>query len=162
MKEDFDSLASKSSGGKFKQAVKEAKSLLGKVAVEPEEISSPMAEEEKVKKEELPTNAFIVIDPETGAQTVKKRRGRPPKKRPEDFPLVQYGQDKTDSQAKTGKKAATLLKMSELERLRKKIQKILLRPKVKSKEIPIAQEIIRIVFDRKRCSIEQLEVQLIS
>lgn len=146
--DDFDGLSGRSSGGKFKQAVKEARHLLGK---------DPKPEKTE-KTTSQRSNDIIFIDPETGEQKMKKKRGRPPKKRPEDAPppapaaVLQYGHKKTNL------KEAKLIKTAQMGRLRRRLQKILLRPEIKPKELPLAEEIINLLFTQKRCTIDQLDV----
>lgn len=176
--EDWDTLSLKTHGSKFKMALVEASILLGKGGV----LEAPATEEREYEttsridgdfdEKDLPTNAFIEIDPETGEKTIKKRRGRPPKRRPEDLPAIQYKiKAKTRTKVKEKKAAKVpkvkegkktkkhlkLLKDSKVKKHRKTLQKILLRPTLKAREISIAQDIIRILFVKRRCSVEQLD-----
>lgn len=181
--EDWDSHSLKTHGSKFKMALVEASILLGKGGV----LEAPpgIADDHDMRidgdfdEKDLPTNAFIEIDTETGEKTIKKRRGRPPKRRPEDLPAIQYktksktvkekkkvmtekkaektAGTKLRKEGKKKKKHVKLLKDSKVKRYRRTLQKILLRPVIKAEEIPIAQDIIRIIFVKRRCSIEQLE-----
>lgn len=83
---------------------------------------------------ELPTNAFIVIDPVTGEQTLKKRRGRPPKKRPDDFPVLFFkSEDKlnNDDRKYNAESEKRHLSEKELAVYSRKLHKILLRPELK-------------------------------
>jgi hypothetical protein len=156
-------------------ALVEARILLGKGGV----LEAPLEEREfepagrpdgNIQEKDLPTNAFIEIDPETGEKTIKKRRGRPPKRRPEDLPAIQYkaknrsrakGKDRkappVDVKEHKTKKHVKLLKDSKVKRYRRTLQKILLRPTLQTTEIPVAQDIIRVLFVKRRCSVDQLD-----
>lgn len=161
--EDWEQLSSKTYGSKFRQALVEARILLGKT--EPP-VESPSGESFEGEEKDLPTNAFIEIDPETGLRTLKKRRGRPPKHRPEDLPAIQYKKQKIspeknhENSSEKKSRSVKLIKMSEVIRLRRKLQKALLRPELREDELQIAQEIIRRIFGEKpryKISVDQLE-----
>jgi len=170
--EDWDELSSKTSGPRFKLAITEARLMLSGKEEDEVIVQAKTSEKQKrlkahtsksvivnenIKEADLPTNAFIEIDPETGEQTIKKRRGRPPKKRPDDLPAVQYKESRKKEKTRSGTKEKKFYKLSKVTGLRRKLQKILLRPTPRSKEMQIAQDIIGALFERKRCSLQQVE-----
>lgn len=165
LEKDWDALSTKSHGAKFRMALDEARRLLGReVLAGPVPPAAPKKEPEQEEEtdgseKDLPTNAFIVIDPETGEQTIHKRRGRPPKKRPEDFPAIQYKESRRRKllAASASRKARRAFDLAKAVRLSKKLQKILLRPEIKAAELPIAQKILRLVFEKQRCTVEQVD-----
>lgn len=168
LEEKWAELSGKNSGSRFRSAIDEARRAQegggGVPADEPKKMekkpvkasASPPDEMGELHEEDLPTNAFIEIDPDTGAQTLKKRRGRPPKVRPDDLPAVQI-KEQRKKKKKGGDKNKKTLKLAKLLLLRKKLQKCLLRSTIRPKEIPIACDILRLIFVKRQCTLDHLE-----
>lgn len=164
--EKWEEFSNKSASSKFKQAIDEARrakergsgvpapKIPAKTAPIAKAVPNPEVDVADLNEEDLPTNAFIEIDPETGTQTLKKRRGRPPKVRPDDLPAIQIKEKKKKNAEGKNKK---LLKLPKLLLLRKKLQKCLMRPIIRSKEIPIACDILRLIFVKRQCTQDLLE-----
>ncbi len=150
LEKDWESLSSKTHGIKFKMAINEARTILGKHEDKLESEKSDVKVEERAMVD-LPTNAYIVIDPITGEQTIQKRRGRSPKKRPAGVPTILYKS-----------KGKELYPHDKLVKLRRKLQKILLRPVIKETELPIAKDIIKLLFKRRIATMEQIKVYIIN
>jgi hypothetical protein len=127
-------LSSKNGTHQFRQAIAEASKFVGKPVAKATGQSSKTTKALNLEKAKIlpsPTNPVITIDPFTGEQTIKKKRGRPPKNKSDDKNSTDKDGIEEESNNKNASKPSRRLSDKELAIYCKKLQKILLRPELK-------------------------------
>lgn len=134
LEEDWDILSSKNGTHQFRQAIAEASKFIGKPPPKTTTQSSKTTKSLNLDNSKIlpsPSNPVITIDPFTGEQTIKKKRGRPPKNKSDDKNSTEKDSVEEESNNKNASKPSRRLSDKELAIYCKKLQKILLRPELK-------------------------------